>query len=119
MRFPANGLRVITTAATESRPVYEYVDGKRSDVVKKDEKGREMHRVVGLSAVWQGEAIEVSVVLPTSFTLSPYTVYAAGGDGFVEIGARAETERFASNRYSLYTSEVKATGSYAELVEGK
>lgn len=117
MQFPANTVRIITTGEQESRPVYEYVDNKRTDTVRRDDKGREMHRILTLPAVWNGESIEVSVVMPQPFSVSPFSILAVT-EGHVEITARAEGN-FASNKFTVYASELKSIGSYADKLQLK
>ncbi|MDK7198918.1 hypothetical protein [Corynebacterium amycolatum] len=117
MKFDASSLRIITTGEEASRPVFEYVDGKRSDVIKKDDAGHEMHRIMNLPAVWNGESVEVSLVLPREFTVPAYSILVAK-NGTVEIGARADGN-FAQLRYSVNAATVEAIGSYADMLRLK
>ena len=117
MQFPANTVRIITTGEQEARPIYEYVDGRRTDTIKRDDAGHELYRVMGLPAVWNGEAVEVSLTLPRPFTLPAFSILVAK-DGFVEVGARADGN-FAQLRYAVTASAVEAIGSYADMLRLK
>lgn len=97
-------LRAVVLAETVFTPVFQWKDGKRTDVQLVDEKNRPIFRATNIPAVFQGQATDVTLQSFHEVTLPAGSVVRTDpkGESFGELRGVSDTgTRFVEERLTI------------------
>lgn len=80
-KLPASSLRAVVLADSTFQPVYVWKDGKRTEEIATDEKGRSLYRLTNVPAVFQGQSDVVTLQTFHEATVPAGSIVSVDGKG--------------------------------------
>lgn len=112
---PAAGLKLVTLADMESRQVMQWENRRPTDKAALDDDGDEIHRVMDVPALWQGEQTTIAVQSSKAFTLPAGKVLAAGKGCDLQVRASSDRDStFAEMRLTVRIGELQQVADFSE-----
>lgn len=103
-KLGTESLRAVILAEVVFTPVFQWKDGKRTDVQQTDDKNRPLFRATGVPAVFQGQATDVTLQSFHEVTLPAGSVVRTDpkGESFGELRGVSDTgSRFVEQRLTI------------------
>lgn len=112
---PAAGVKLVVLADLESRQVMRWENRRPTDEPALDDNGDEIHRVMDVPALWQGEQTTIAVQSSKAFTLPAGKVLAAGKGCDLQVRASSDRDStFAEMRLTLRIGELQQVVDFSE-----